>query len=248
MASISVNPSNLSFGWRGGRQTSTVTSSTSWSLSFGGSGNEWCYASKSGTEVIIETEWNLGRSTRGTGINATIPGMAAAVGITQTSNPVSNYEMYSVLNKVSRYAQMWNKDCASACLCMCINQSPQSVYDKYPTDYFDPNYGATWNKLANIYGYECTPVTVVSGTIAERLAPIFSQLKSGYPVIVKVSDPDKPHWVVVVGYAASYSDNLYPSNFLCLDPDKLKTSTLAVPLNEATRYTGVYKYVVVSKM
>lgn len=248
MASINVNPQNLSFDWKGGKNTSTVTSSANWSLNFGGAGNEWCYATKSGNTITVETEWNLGSSTRGTGVNAATSVTAAAISVTQTSIP-NSYIKYNVLSKVGRYAQLWGYDCASACLCMCIKQSPQSVYDKYPNEYFKPGYGATWGELTKKYGYNCTSVTDFTGTTADRLAVILNLLKSGNPVIVKVNNTDdEPHWVVVAGYAApSSSTALSDGNFLCLDPYKLKTSTLAVPLNTAVRYTGVYKYVVVSK-
>lgn len=248
MANISVNPTSLSFGWKGGSEKVTVTSSTSWMMSFDSTRNPWCYPTKSGNTMTVATEWNLGTSTKNTGISAATSSTAAAVAVSQSPVP-STYVKYNVLSKVNRYGQPSGNDCAATCLCMCIKQPPQTVKNAHPSLYEGPN-GVIWDKLAEEYGYKCDNPKRIFGSEADRLKLVLDQLKLGYPVIVKVNDPvQTQHWAVVVGYAApSASTALSASIFLCLDPFKLKNSTLAVPLNNVTNYVNIYSYTPVIKL
>ncbi|MCM1418949.1 MAG: hypothetical protein NC084_13455 [Bacteroides sp.] len=144
--------------------------------------------------------------------------------------------------KITHYTQGSSYGCAATCVCMCMKVSPSEVHAKYPD--LDLWAIANWRNFAGLYGYTTDPE--VPGQLG-GYQKIFELLKSGYPVIVKVaagySTSNDDHWVVVTKYKGS-GTNFSANQFTCSDPAKSASET---PLNEAERFKGVYKYIVVKK-
>lgn len=147
------------------------------------------------------------------------------------------------MSSMITYYHQGSFGCPATCVCMCMKVSPSTVHTAYPD--LDLNTLQSWRGLTDLYGYTTSP------KVAEALdgyQKIFDILKSGYPVIVKVaaglSTSDDDHWVVVTKYKGP-GKNFSAEQFTCADPANSKENN--IPLNQAARFSDVYKYIVVKK-
>lgn len=235
-ASISVNPTSINFSTAAQKKNITVSCADSgWIVSAGSP--SWCTISKqSNTSAVISVTQNTGAK-RSTGCTCVNGSKAATVFVTQEGATVT----YNRQSMITLYKFYYSDSCAYTCAAMCVNQSPQTIYEDgivngIPT--ITPGY-AQWTKIGNMYNYTVSSDPPAVGTLQD----VYNELKAGYPVITKINDTTNgQHWVVVVKYTGTGS-NLIDSDFTCADP---QTGQI-VALDKATNYDGIYKYATYKK-
>lgn len=222
-ASISVNPTSLTFENGDSDQYVTVScADTTWVV---GGGSSWCTITKlSNTRVKVSVTKNSG-SKRTMAVVCVNGPNVASISVTQKGADNVTYDRSS---KINVYQQITDYSCAATCAAMCVKKSPQTLRN----DGFNLD-DANWSGIAAKYGYTATMTDPAS------LSNVLPILKQGYPVIVKVNDSN-PHWVVITKYTGDGTD-VSENNFTCADP---ATGTIRA-LTSAARWNAVCKMVVI---
>lgn len=229
--SFTVNPSSISLN---AANTSTLLYLNCQDFNWTAKSNQsWCVVepiSKSSARLFVTENTGAQRTAV---VTFTYYSDTFKVNVTQAA---AKQVYYNLDHLMSLYKQPTNDSCAFTCACMCVKHSPNTVI----ADGGGPANNAQWQTIGKLYNYTMSNNGPVTGTIKN----VFETLKAGYPVIVKIHDPDLnskytlPHWVVVTRYSGYPGDYETILNYFCADP---YTGTF-VNLKNATNFTGIYKY------